>query len=401
MRESVSDEGLLPIQSAISIRKDPDARSADQRIPCSGSHGRTYSTLFTNKSPITPELRYLTAKMAALLPFGKAADLLGELLPLSAVTAVSTIRNRTMKVGRRLRKAADVLATAAAEDSCKDLVIGLDGGYVKSRHPRPERNFEIVAGKVLDSQGNATRFAFARNGGADGANIARLALRKSGANETTSVAFLTDGDAGLRAIHQQVAPEAEHILDWFHIAMRFTNLQQIAKGASILTDGGVRMHALTELERAKWRFWNGYKKKGLIGLVHLRHWALAHCFDHIPALKKLATRPIGNDPLFGAECRFDAQLRQALSQRISDIHRFRRVFGERNHCQANGQAPTDALEQTYSPELPGRPHSRPQRHLGRRVSPLASRLPPDHCAARRCMSAPQVCMLSAGMAGLH
>ena len=48
------------------------------------------------------------------------------------------------------------------------------------------------------------------------------------------------------------------------------------------------MHALTELERAKWRFWNGYKKKGLIGLVHLRQWALAHCFDHIPTLKKLA-----------------------------------------------------------------------------------------------------------------
>ena len=45
---------------------------------CSGSQGRTYSTLFTNKSPITAELRYLTAKMAALLPFGKADDFLGE-----------------------------------------------------------------------------------------------------------------------------------------------------------------------------------------------------------------------------------------------------------------------------------------------------------------------------------
>src|SRR5258707_9478839 len=116
---------------------------------CSGSQGRTYSTLFTNKSPITAELRYLTAKMAALLPCGKAADFLGELLPLSAVTAVSTVRNRTMNVGNRLRKAAEVLATiaTAAEKPCKELVIGLDGGYVKSRHPRPERNFEIVAGK--------------------------------------------------------------------------------------------------------------------------------------------------------------------------------------------------------------------------------------------------------------
>src|SRR5580692_5726915 len=31
--------------------------------PCSGSQTRTFSTLFTSKNPITPELRYLTAKM--------------------------------------------------------------------------------------------------------------------------------------------------------------------------------------------------------------------------------------------------------------------------------------------------------------------------------------------------
>jgi hypothetical protein len=74
--------------------------------PCTGSQKRTYSTLFTNRSPITPELRYLTAKMAALLPFGKVADFFGELLPTSAKAAVSTIRNRTMKVGKRLEKSA-------------------------------------------------------------------------------------------------------------------------------------------------------------------------------------------------------------------------------------------------------------------------------------------------------
>ncbi|HZM09823.1 MAG TPA: hypothetical protein VFC15_06375, partial [Candidatus Limnocylindrales bacterium] len=42
-----------------------------RKCPCSGSDAESFSTLFTNKSPITPELRYLTAKMAALLPFRK------------------------------------------------------------------------------------------------------------------------------------------------------------------------------------------------------------------------------------------------------------------------------------------------------------------------------------------
>lgn len=68
---------------------------------CSGSQARSFSTLFTRKNPVTPELRYLTAKMAALLPFGKVADFLGELLPLSAKATASTVRNRTMKVGKR------------------------------------------------------------------------------------------------------------------------------------------------------------------------------------------------------------------------------------------------------------------------------------------------------------
>jgi hypothetical protein len=254
---------------------------------CSGSQARSFSALFTNKNPTTPELRYLTAKMAALLPFGKVADFLGELLPLSAQATAGTVRNRTMKVGKRLQKSAEVLATGSSNRPCKELIVGLDGGYVRNRHQRPERNFEVIAGKALDGEGPSTRFAFVRNGGSEATSAVDLAMRQCGVTETTSITVLTDGDAGLRAVQQQVAPEAEHVLDWFHIAMRFTNLQQLAKGVNALTDGGVRRHALDELERAKWRFWNGHRIRGLIGLVHLQQWARAQCFNHIPSLKKL------------------------------------------------------------------------------------------------------------------
>jgi hypothetical protein len=255
--------------------------------PCSGSQAQSFSTLFTNKSPITPELRYITAKMAALLPFRKAADFLGEFLPLSAQATASTVRNRTMKVGRRLHRSAETLVAASVEP-CKELVVGFDGGYVRNRHRRPERNFEIVAGKALDRDGQATRFAFVRNGGSEAVSAVGLALRHCGVNETTSVTVLTDGDAGLRAIHQQVVPRADHILDWFHILMKFTNLQQLAKG--INADDGVRSHALAEIDRAKWRLWNGLTHRRIVGLAHLGHWAKARCFEHIPSLKQLALR---------------------------------------------------------------------------------------------------------------
>jgi hypothetical protein len=174
------------------------------------------------------------------------------------------------------------------EAPCEEVIVGLDGGCVRSRHPRPERNFEVIAGKVLDDEGNATRFAFVRSGGSEALSSASLALRRSGANDSTLVTVLTDGDAGLRAIHRQLVPQAEHMLDWFHISMKFQNLKQFAKGINETTDVAVRDHALAQLERAKWRLWNGYTKRGITGLVDLEYWSRVQCFEHILPLKKVA-----------------------------------------------------------------------------------------------------------------
>lgn len=254
---------------------------------CTGMQNRSYSALFTNRSPITPELQYLTAKLAALLPFGKVTDFLSELLPLSAQATASTVRNRTMRVGRRLQKSADALAAPSPSKSCQEVVIGLDGAYVRARHQRPERNFEVIVGKVLDGTGHATRFASVRQGGVEAMEVTRQALRQHGVDKSAAITVLTDGDAGLRAIHREVAPQAEHVLDWFHISMRFENLMQQAKGINGLSEGAIRSHALAQLKRVKWRFWHGRTERGIIGLVRLRQWAQARCFEHIPALGKL------------------------------------------------------------------------------------------------------------------
>ena len=70
--------------------------------------------------------------------------------------------------------------------------------------------------------------------------------------------------------------------------MKFTNLLQLAKGISGLADGGPRRHALAEIDDAKWCLWNGRTARGIVGLVYLERWAREQCFQHIPALKKLA-----------------------------------------------------------------------------------------------------------------
>src|SRR5271169_5557603 len=71
---------------------------------CRGAECQTFSSLATGGNPTSPELRYLTSELAALMPFGKVADFLGELLPASAKTNANTVRNRMMRVGRRLER---------------------------------------------------------------------------------------------------------------------------------------------------------------------------------------------------------------------------------------------------------------------------------------------------------
>jgi hypothetical protein len=63
-----------------------------------------------------------------------------------------------------VRRYATETATQTATPLNGPVVIGLDGGYVRSRHHQEERHFEVIAGKVIDAAGTPHRFAFARNG---------------------------------------------------------------------------------------------------------------------------------------------------------------------------------------------------------------------------------------------
>ena len=74
-----------------------------QACGCRADGPKTVPALVTRKAAIAPELRYLTAKLAALMPFRAVAAVLNEVLPLSSTAHASTVRNRTLRVGRRLQ----------------------------------------------------------------------------------------------------------------------------------------------------------------------------------------------------------------------------------------------------------------------------------------------------------
>src|SRR4051812_22240485 len=155
--------------------------------PCQGLvEVKSFGVLDLGRDAVAPELAYVTARYAALVPFGKVAVLLSELLPSSGAQNAGTVRNRTRRVGEKVvRQHATEMATQTATPQGGAVVVGLDGGHVRSRHRQKERHFEVIAGKVIDADGSQHRFAFARDGQAACADAFTQALAAAGVRADT------------------------------------------------------------------------------------------------------------------------------------------------------------------------------------------------------------------------
>ena len=218
---------------------------------------KSFAVLDLGDDAVAPELAYVTARYAALTPFAKVAALLSELLPMSGAQNTGTVRNRTRRVGEKVvRQHATETAKQTATPPAGPVVVGLDGGYVRSRQRLDERHFEVIAGKVIDADGSQHRFAFTRNGQAASVEVLAQALAATGVNADTPATVLCDGDAGLWRLQRETLPAATVVLDWWHAAVRFEHALQAARG---LGAGKVDLadEAVRRLDRAKWRLWHG------------------------------------------------------------------------------------------------------------------------------------------------
>jgi hypothetical protein len=223
--------------------------------PCqNGCEAKSFAAFDLEAATVAPELAYVTARYAALAPFGKVADLLSELLPVSGAPNAGTVRNRTMRIGEAV--AQPTVTTPAAPRPAEPVVVGLDGGYVRSRHRQEGRHFEVVAGKVIGAQGRQSRFAFARNSPAIASGAFKRALAMAGVTADTPATVLCDGDAGLWRLQREALPNAIIVLDWWHAAVRFEHALQAARGLGA-ADAHLAAEAVRGLERAKWRLWHG------------------------------------------------------------------------------------------------------------------------------------------------
>jgi hypothetical protein len=221
----------------------------------------------------TPELDQLQAHLSALVPYRVAADLLEQMFPVDAGKDPETLRRHTLKIGDVLRNCAAARPGTAASA----IVVTLDSTFVRSCEDG-ERHLEVRVGNVETESGGRQVFGAVARADTDIKVMIRRNLDAVGRTEDTALTAFTDGCPGLRQVLANAGVAGPPILDWFHIAMRLQHLKQIAGGLS--ADDAERVAAkaviVAEVERLRWRLWNGKAKNARTSIDRIR--AVMHHF---------------------------------------------------------------------------------------------------------------------------
>lgn len=231
----------------------------------------------------TPALLYLESKWAAVVSYGMTVKMLEDVLPMDEPLLSVTIRNHVLTLAERLEDELGEEQGVYIEGCPRDwgelpipdgpLTVGIDGGYVKAQD-MGQNVFEVIAGKSIlafqrdeeVSEPSSQAFAFVQTYDEKPRRRLFEHLQAHGMQMNQQIEFLSDGSDDVRDIQLYLSPEADHLLDWFHVTMRLTTLTQTAKGLPECSGEGaqaLRMDVLRDLERIKWFLWHGNVFKAL------------------------------------------------------------------------------------------------------------------------------------------
>lgn len=145
------------------------------------------------------------------------------------------------------------------------LTVGIDGGYVKECSPAGEKSgksFEVIVGKSITDAGESKCLGFVQTYDKKPRRRLFELLKSQGMQMNQQVTFLSDGGDSVRGLQLCLNPQAEHLLDWFHITMHITVLGQYFKGVKH-HNAERGEHMAEQLERIKWCLWHGNVWKAL------------------------------------------------------------------------------------------------------------------------------------------
>ncbi|MCP3711800.1 ISKra4 family transposase [Paraburkholderia sp. CNPSo 3274] len=256
---------------------------------CSGAGPRSLSPLASClRERTSPELQYLQAKFAALMSYGLTVRVLEDVLPLEHVLAATTIRRRVAGLGRRLESSKATIAVEqplrvdppagrrAIPQYSSVRAVGIDGGYIRlaGHSSRQDGWFEVIVGKSLHDDGGGHSFAYVHTLEHAPAERMLAFLAQEGVGADQPVTFLSDGGDTVRRAQLDFGDCGEKVLDWFHVAMRVQNLEQVIKGLPDRDERPSVGAMIDRLHSAKWHLWHGCPYPALQRLESLG-WELA------------------------------------------------------------------------------------------------------------------------------
>src|SRR5262249_35874398 len=147
---------------------------------------------------------------------------------------------------------------------------GIDGGYVDSCEQKGKKDgrFEVIVGKSMTAEGESKCFGLVNSYDTKPKRRVFEVLKSQGMRMNQQITFLSDGGDTVRELQLYLNPQAEHLLDWFHVSMCLTVMNQMAKGIGA-EESEQRAGALKEWARIRWHLWRGTVRKALRQIDHL------------------------------------------------------------------------------------------------------------------------------------
>jgi hypothetical protein len=237
-----------------------------------------------------PELLYLESKWSSLVSYGLTVNVLRDFLPIDARLNVASVRRHTLRVAQRceIDLRTQDQANARPSRSGQDVpgVVGIDGGYLRHWEHK-QTHFVTIVGKSVPIGGEARCFGFVQSQDSWPRRRVTAILRAQGLRSGPRLAFLSDGEDSIRSLQWHLGPRAQHVLDWFHLAMRLQRLRQFLVGLTQL-DPVVGAQMQAALERTKWSLWHGKPQQAFDRFreVEWRMWQFAPRYTKFSALAR-------------------------------------------------------------------------------------------------------------------
>lgn len=274
-------QGTIPVRTIFGVVQVPNPRWNQCLCKKEQKSFRPVSRWLQGRT--TPELLFLETKWGSLIPYAKVADLLKDVLPVGDTTNQVTIRQHLHSVAERMEqdlgeeksRIFSNIPENGEEQPIPDgpMTVGIDGGYVRATHK--QGCFEVIAGKSEVSFRRGSNespptkcFGFVQTYDEKPRRRIWEVLKSQGMQENQAVVFFSDGGEDVRQVQEYLQPFSEHFIDWFHITMRLTVLQQQTK--TLLSEQVENATAFSrQLESIKHFLWHGNVDEALERLENL------------------------------------------------------------------------------------------------------------------------------------